>query len=169
MVEFPFWILSCKVCSDLLSSLPKQQMETCGVAYLKNWQIYLHVAQIGEEEVFFGVIAPELLSCVGRRRLLKVTCGGSMGCRVTVFHYVYILGGVPRTARSGRAGHCCQTSASAIRKSTGTGAFHVFDAATCHLHGLCQDREFESIKTLLWAKNNGLVLSSKLILEVCCH
>lgn len=119
----------------ICSSLPKKQMETCGVAYLKNWQIYLHVAQIGEEEVFLGVIAPELLSCVGRRRrLLKVTCGGSMGSRLTVFHYDHILGGVPRTARSGRAGHCCQTSASAIRRSTGTGAFHVFGVATCVIY-----------------------------------
>lgn len=120
--------------ANICSSLPKQQMETCGVAHLKNWQIYLHVAPIGEEEVFLGVIAPELLSCVGRRRLLKVTCGGSMGSRLTVFHYDHILGGVPRTARSGRAGHCCQTSASAIRRSTGTGAFHVFDVATCVIY-----------------------------------
>lgn len=92
------------------------------------------MAQIGEEEVFLGVIAPELWSCVGRRRLLKVTCGGSMGSRLTVFHYDHILGGVPRTARSGRAGHCCQTSASAIRRSTGTGALHVFDVATCVIY-----------------------------------
>ena len=47
-LSFPFGFYLAKF-AVICSSLPKQQMETCGVAYLKKWQLYLHVAQIGEE------------------------------------------------------------------------------------------------------------------------